>query len=80
MITAKNPQGKGANRRRQEIRTISGSSELTAGSEAIGHEALKEDGLEVGACEVDGCCVSCRSRANDHLHRATSQLITHPTR
>ena len=53
---------------RQERRTIGRRGELTAGSEAVGHEALEEDRVEVRTSEVDGGGVPCRSRADDDLH------------
>lgn len=56
-------------------RTIRRRGKLTAGGKPVGHETLEKHGVEVGTREVDGCCVSCRSRADDHLHHHPSQLI-----
>ena len=56
------------------ILTISRGRELTTGREAVRHETLEEDRVEVGTGKVDGCCVSCRSRADDHLHRTHLRL------
>ena len=52
---------------RERTRTICGGSELTTCCEAVGHEAFKEDGVEVGAGEVDGCGVPCRTGPDDDL-------------
>ena len=49
------------------VHTIGGCGQLTTGGEAVGHETLEEDGLEVGPSQVDGGGVSCGSRADDDL-------------
>ena len=59
----------------EKKRTICRGSKLTAGGKSVGHEALEKDGVEVGTGQVNGCCVSCGPRADDHLHRRTSELI-----
>ena len=46
---------------RQERRTIGRRGELTAGSEAVGHEALEENGAQVGTSKIDGSSVTCRA-------------------
>ena len=51
-------------------RTVGCCCELTASGEAICHEALEKDGVEVRTAEVDGSGVASRSRADDHLHRS----------
>lgn len=58
-------------RDRPVVRTVGRCRELTTGGKAVGHEALEEDGVQVGTAEVDGGGVSCWARTNDHLHRAT---------
>ena len=60
---------RGGEDKRTGRRTISRRGELTAGSEAVGHEALEEDRVEVGTRKVDGGGVASRSRTNDHLYR-----------
>jgi hypothetical protein len=57
--------------KRMGERTIGSSRQLSASRKAIGHETLEEDRIEVGACEVDGSCVSGWARADDHLSTET---------
>ena len=42
-------------------RTVGRRRELAAGREAVGYEALEEDGLAVGTREVDGGGVASRA-------------------
>lgn len=37
------------------------SGKLTTSGEAVGHETLKQDRVEVGSSEIDGSCVARRS-------------------
>jgi len=50
-----------------ETHTISGCGQLTPSGEPICHETLEKNRLEVSPSQVDGCGVSCRSRADDDL-------------
>ena len=50
------------------ILTISRGRELTTGREAVRHETLEEDRVEVGTGKVNGSSMTSRSRANDDLH------------
>ena len=48
-------------------RTFSCRGELTTGGEAVCHETLEEDGVEVSASKVDGGGVAGGSRADNDL-------------
>lgn len=53
-------------------RTVCCCRKLPAGGEAVCHESLEKNGVEVRTREIDGCGVSCGARADDHLHRDAS--------
>ena len=56
-------------------RTVSRRGELATGGEAVGHEALEEDGVQVRTAKVDGGGVSGRARANDNLRAVRPQYL-----
>ena len=57
-----------------ETRTISSCGQLTPSGEPICHETLEKNRLEVGPSQIDGCGVSCGSRADDDLGRVRSKM------
>lgn len=48
-------------------RTFSGGGELTTSREAICHETLEEDGVEVSASKIDSSSVPGGTRADNDL-------------
>jgi len=56
-----------------EAHTISSCCQLTPSGEPICHETLEQDRLEIGPSQVDGCGVSCGSRADDDLGKIRSK-------
>ena len=49
------------------MRTIGSCGQLTTGGKTVGHKTLEKDRTEIRPGQVDGCGVSCRSRADDDL-------------
>ena len=55
-------------------RTVGGGGELAACCEAICHEALEEDGVQVRTAEIDGGGVASGARADDDLQGGLREL------
>jgi len=48
--------------------TVCGCGELSTSSEAVRHETLEHDWVQVGSRKIDRCSVARWARANDDLH------------
>lgn len=56
-----------------KVLDLGGSGQLATGGNAVGHEALVEDGLQLGAGEIDGGGMGSRPGADD------DDLVMHPS-